>query len=61
MPSKTQWGIILLASLYGFTQSANFYTSLGSAVGFFVFFLFIAAAYNGTLTARLKQWRANQG
>lgn len=61
MPSKTQWGIILLATLYGFSTPGTFAYSLGSAIGFFLLFLFIAAAYNGTLTARLKQWRANQG
>lgn len=61
MPSKTQWGIILVASLYGFAQPDNFAASLGSATFFFLFFLFIAATYNGTITAKLKQWRANWG
>lgn len=61
MPSKTQWGIILLASLYGFSQPGTFAASLGSATGFFLIFLFVAAAYNGTITAKLKQWRANRG
>jgi len=58
MPSKTQWGIIALAALYGASQSTGPYVMLGSATGFALLFLFVAAVYNGTVTGKLKQWRA---
>lgn len=57
MPSKTQWVVILFAALYGASQQTNPYAALGSATGFFLLFLFIAGAYNGTVTAKFNRLR----